>query len=224
MADCRSTPKQRDLTGFGEVGDAGSPRRRLTMLSSAKSGLLVAAGLTGAAFLCPLRGGGIVGASVQTLGIAAQSPDTATVRLHISKMTCGNVACVPSKTLIRAAEAQHRRVHHSFRGIPTTDGQPDWPTVRAEKDALVAELRQTKYWNVLRAYPSITLFQERATFISGRDVRLASGRTLTAGKVVVTTGSSPLAPPNPWIAEAGDLGKPSAVAVAPRPQSAVPVG
>src|SRR2546426_2439350 len=100
--------------------------------------------------------------------------------------TCVNVGCVPSKTLIRAAEAQHRRVHHGFRGIPATDGQPNWPTVRAEKDALVAELRQTKYWNVLRAYPSITLFQERATFVSAREVRLASGRTLTAGKIAVS--------------------------------------
>src|SRR2546430_8281228 len=35
--------------------------------------------------------------------------------------TCVNVGCVPSKTLIRAAEAQHRRVHHGFRGIPATD-------------------------------------------------------------------------------------------------------
>src|SRR2546425_7974412 len=102
--------------------------------------------------------------------------------------TCVNVGCVPSKTLIRAAEARHRRVHHGFRGIPTTDGRPDWPTVRAEKDALVAELRQSKYWNVLRATPSITLFQERATLVSALEVRLASGRTLTAGRMVVTPG------------------------------------
>ena len=60
------------------------------MLSSAKAGLLVAAGLTGAAFLCPLCGGRILGAGLQNLGIAAQTPDTATVRLHISKMTCGS--------------------------------------------------------------------------------------------------------------------------------------
>ena len=60
------------------------------MLSSAKAGLLVTAGLTGAAFLCPLCGGRILGANLQNLGIAAQTPDTATVRLHISKMTCGS--------------------------------------------------------------------------------------------------------------------------------------
>src|SRR3989454_10510303 len=138
--------------------------------------------------------------------------------------TCVNVGCVPSKTLIRAAEAKHRRVHHAFRGIPTTDGQPDWPTVRAEKDALVAELRQTKYWNVLRAYPSITLFQERATFVSGREVRLASGRTLTAGKIVVTTGSSPWAPPIPGLAEAGYLDNASAMALERLPESLVVIG
>jgi len=138
--------------------------------------------------------------------------------------TCVNVGCVPSKTLIRAAEAQHRRVHHGFRGIPVSDGQPDWPTVRAEKDALVAELRQSKYWNVLRAYPSITLFQERATFVSSREVRLPSGRTLTSGKIVVTTGSSPWAPPIPGLAEAGYLDNASAMALERFPQSLIVIG
>jgi mercuric reductase len=138
--------------------------------------------------------------------------------------TCVNVGCVPSKTLIRAAEAQHRRVHHGFRGIPATDGQPDWPSVRAEKDALVAELRQSKYWNVLGAYPSITLFQERATFVSGHEVRLASGRTLTAGKIVVTTGSAPWAPPIPGLAEAGYLDNASAMALQRLPQSLIVIG
>src|SRR2546425_360927 len=138
--------------------------------------------------------------------------------------TCVNVGCVPSKMLIRAAEAQHRRVRHAFRGIPATDGQPDWPAVRAEKDALVAELRQTKYWNVLRAYPSITLFQERAALVSAREVRLYRGRTLTAGKIVVTTGSSPWAPPIPGLAEAGYLDNASAMALEQLPESLVVIG
>src|SRR5438094_9593829 len=138
--------------------------------------------------------------------------------------TCVNVGCVPSKTLIRAAEAEHRRVHHGFRGIPATDGRPDWPTVRAEKDALVAELRQTKYWNVLRAYPSITLFQERAALVSAREVRLASGRTLAAGKIVITTGASPSAPPIPGLAEAGYLDNASAMALERLPESLIVIG
>jgi mercuric reductase len=138
--------------------------------------------------------------------------------------TCVNVGCVPSKTLLRAAESQHRRVHHGFRGIPATDAQPDWPMVRAEKDALVAELRQTKYWDVLWAYPSITLFQERATFISGGEVRLASGRTLKASKSVLTMGASPWAPPIPGLAEAGYLDNASAMALNRLPQSLIVIG
>jgi mercuric reductase len=138
--------------------------------------------------------------------------------------TCVNVGCVPSKSLIRAADAQHRRVHHGFRGIATTDGEPDWPMARAEKDGLVAELRQSKYGNVLRAYPSITLFQEGATIVSGREVRLASGRTLTAGKIVVTTGASPWAPPIPGLADAGYLDNASAMAVERLPESLIVIG
>ncbi|MGH7753697.1 MAG: FAD-dependent oxidoreductase, partial [Gemmatimonadales bacterium] len=137
--------------------------------------------------------------------------------------TCVNVGCVPSKTLIRAAEAQRRRVHHGFRGIPTTDGRPDWPTVRAAKDALVGELRQTKYWNVLRSYPSITLFEERATLVSGHEVRLPSGRALTAGKIVVTTGASPWAPPIPGLAE-GYLDNVTAMALDRLPESLIVLG
>src|SRR5207245_4112928 len=168
-------------------------------------------------------GGGSAGfaAAIKGAGLGAR---VAVVEGGTLGGTCVNVGCVPSKTLIRAAEAQHRRVHHAFRGIPTTDGQPDWPTVRGEKDALVAELRQTKYWNVLRAYPSITLFQERGTFISGREVRRASGRTLTAGKIVATTGASPWAPPIAGLAEAGYLDNASAMALERIPQSLVVIG
>jgi copper chaperone CopZ len=60
------------------------------MLPSVKVGLFLAAGLSGTAFLCPLCGGGIQTAGAQNAQVAAQAPDTATVRLHISRMTCGS--------------------------------------------------------------------------------------------------------------------------------------
>jgi len=54
------------------------------MLPFVNAGLLVAAGagLTGAAFFCPLCGG-----NVQAAGVVAQASDTATVRLHICVAT-----------------------------------------------------------------------------------------------------------------------------------------
>ncbi len=59
------------------------------MVSSAKAALVVVAGLSGAAFLCPLCGGAIQAAKVSN-PVAAQTPDTVTVRLHISRMSCGS--------------------------------------------------------------------------------------------------------------------------------------
>jgi mercuric reductase len=75
-------------------------------------------------------GGGSAGfaAAIKGADLGAQ---VALVEAGTLGGTCVNVGCVPSKTLIRAAEAQHRRVYHGFRGIPTADGRPDWPTVAA---------------------------------------------------------------------------------------------
>ena len=60
------------------------------MLSSWKVTLLFAAGVGGAAVLCPLLGAGLQTAGAQPTRVAPQAADTATVRLHISKMTCGS--------------------------------------------------------------------------------------------------------------------------------------
>lgn len=138
--------------------------------------------------------------------------------------TCVNVGCVPSKALIRAAEAQHRRSHHPFAGIPTSDGTADWQLVREQKDALVNQLRQGKYLDVLKAYDGITLFEQRAVLTSPRDVRLADGHTLRAGKILVATGAAADAPPIPGLAEAGFLDNVSAMALERLPQSLVVMG
>ena len=138
--------------------------------------------------------------------------------------TCVNVGCVPSKTLIRAAEAQHRRAHHGFNGVPATDGRPDWAVVRAQKDELVSDLRQAKYWDVLRSYEAVTLLEQHAEITSGHSVRLADGRTIKAGKVLVATGASPWVPPIPGLAEAGYLDNVTAMALERLPASLIVIG
>ncbi|MGH7713293.1 MAG: dihydrolipoyl dehydrogenase family protein, partial [Gemmatimonadaceae bacterium] len=138
--------------------------------------------------------------------------------------TCVNVGCVPSKTLIRAAEAQYRRTHHPFEGIAKSDGAPDWADVRMQKDALVSSLRQSKYWDVLRAYDSITLFQQRATLTTGHDAQLGDGRSVAAEGLIVTTGSSPWLPPIPGLAEASPLDNAAAMALDRLPASMIVIG
>ncbi len=138
--------------------------------------------------------------------------------------TCVNVGCVPSKTLIRAAEANHRRTHHPFQGIAATDGEPDWPAVREHKNALVTGMRETKYRDVLRSYEAVTLFEQRATVTSGKSITLADGRQISAGKLIITTGASPWAAPIPGLAVAGYLDSTSAMALETIPSSLIVIG
>ena len=61
------------------------------MLSSLKVAFLLAAGLGGAAIPCPWCEARIRVAGAPSAEFASiQTPDTATVRLHISRMTCGS--------------------------------------------------------------------------------------------------------------------------------------
>jgi mercuric reductase len=138
--------------------------------------------------------------------------------------TCVNVGCVPSKTLIRAAEVHHSRLHHGFRGISTTDGAIDWNVVRDDKDELVVTMRKTKYWDVLRSYPLVTLVESRGQVVDGHTVRLSDGRTITAGKLLVATGASPWTPPIPGLEAVSFLDSASAMALAQLPASLLVIG
>ncbi|MBI2438112.1 MAG: mercury(II) reductase [Lentisphaerae bacterium] len=109
--------------------------------------------------------------------------------------TCVNVGCVPSKTLIRGAEVLRRAAHpRPFTGIATTGKLLDFKAVIAQKRALVQELRQAKYADVIGD-------NERITFVKGRG-RLLNAETVAteteqfkADVVLIATGARSSVPP-----------------------------
>ncbi len=103
--------------------------------------------------------------------------------------TCVNVGCVPSKTMIRAAETLYQaRAASRFHGVEARGTVTDWSAVMADKSQLVADLRQAKYIDVLRSYSSIT-YQEGKARLADGGVSI-DGDCLEAGKVIIATGSS----------------------------------
>jgi mercuric reductase len=70
----------------------------------------------------------------------------------------------------------------------------------AQKNELVTTLRQEKYWDVLAAYPTISLYQGRG-FINADLSNSIGGDVLKSGRLMVTTGASPWAPPIPGAGE-----------------------
>ena len=107
--------------------------------------------------------------------------------------TCVNVGCVPSKTLIRAAEAVHAGLAaHRFDGIRGRLELADWPALRRQKDALVASLRKAKYEDLLPRYPAITYLEGRARLVPGGAV--VGEAQVRAERVILATGSRPAVP------------------------------
>lgn len=137
--------------------------------------------------------------------------------------TCVNVGCVPSKTLIRAAEAWHDAAHHPFKGVNTAQVSLDWQTVRAEKDALVGNMRQSKYVDVLAAYPDVSLIEGRASFQADGSLRVGK-RTLRASRYVIATGAQPRMLPLPGVEEAAPLDSTSLMELEQLPKSLIILG
>jgi pyruvate/2-oxoglutarate dehydrogenase complex dihydrolipoamide dehydrogenase (E3) component len=95
---------------------------------------------------------------------------------------CTFTGCVPSKTLIEAAAA----------GVP-------FGGAMTRVRSTIADVAATETADVLRG-GGIEVVEGRARFTGPRSITV-EGRTLTAGRVVVATGSTPLLPPIPGLAD-----------------------
>lgn len=165
-------------------------------------------------------GGAGVAAAIQGAELGAQ---VAIVESGTLGGTCVNVGCIPSKNLIEAAAHYHAARTGGFPGIAPCTPALDWRGVIAQKDALVAELRQTKYADVLASYPQVDVLRGAARFVADKVVRVGSTEH-RAGKVIIATGSSPAMPPIPGLDSVGALDSTSAMELEALPESLIVLG
>ncbi len=112
--------------------------------------------------------------------------------------TCVNVGCVPSKNLIRAAEALHRAEHNPFPGITTTGRLADFKALRDQKSRLVQDLRQEKYINIVKDMDRVRIISGRGRVVSPTTVEV-NGERITGDKLLIATGARPHIPPIPGL-------------------------
>ena len=138
--------------------------------------------------------------------------------------TCVNIGCVPSKTMIRAAEAIHGA--HAARRFPGLSGAAqvdDWAALMAGKEALVTGLRQKKYADLLPGYDHITYIDDGAASLVEAGVQVAA-RVIRAPKVIIATGGRPALPPIAGIRDVPTLDSTSLLALDTLPESLVFLG
>ena len=137
--------------------------------------------------------------------------------------TCVNVGCVPSKALIRAAEAiHHANTAPRFAGVVGNARLTDWAALRTQKDELVASLRRVKYIDLLPAYNGIAYLEGKARLGNGGVA--IDGEHIDAGKIIVATGSHEFVPAIPGIRDVPFLTSTSTFEMESLPDSMIVIG
>ena len=104
--------------------------------------------------------------------------------------TCVIRGCVPKKLLVYASRFGDEFEDARGFGWQLDDPTFDWPTLVAAKNKEIARLEKIYAANLERI--GVTIFQERAEVASANAVMLKrSGKTLSAGKILIATGGTP---------------------------------
>jgi mercuric reductase len=187
---------------------AGSPGAPMTPAGDADYDLLVL-GAGSAAFAAAIRG--------RDAGYRVALAEAGTLG-----GTCVNVGCVPSKALLAAGAAYWAAGHQRFAGITTAAGPVDLAALVAQKDELVAALRQEKYVGLMDAYGFEVILGHAA--FTGPDTVEVAGRAIRPGAVLIATGASPAAPPIPGLSGAGYLTSTTALDLKAVPERLTVIG
>ena len=136
--------------------------------------------------------------------------------------TCVNVGCIPSKTLLAAADHRKKAGEQHFAGITTSAGPVDFAELVAAKDQLVGQMRQGKYIDLADEY-GFEVVEGDATFVSGPALQVGD-RRIEAKHFLIASGAEPVIPPIPGLAESGYLTSTTAMELAVLPESMIVIG
>lgn len=165
-------------------------------------------------------GGGAFAAAIRAVGLGAR---VAMIERGTLGGTCVNVGCVPSKTLLRGAEAYHRAGHHPFEGVYTKAATVNYGEMVAQKDNLVEDLRKEKYANLVEEY-GWELIEGEASFESEETLRVGERSVIRAGSYLISTGARPAVPEIPGLEEAGYLTSTTNMELDELPRSMLVIG
>lgn len=118
--------------------------------------------------------------------------------------TCVNVGCVPSKTLLHAAERISQASQYSAPGVDMAVERIDFAAAITRELALVEQLRRDKYEQVFKGLRHVTLVEGFARFTTDKTVEV-NGQTIESKKFIIATGSKATVPPIEGIQAAGYL-------------------
>ncbi|QPQ56125.1 glutathione-disulfide reductase [Allosphingosinicella flava] len=124
---------------------------------------------------------------------AAHGAKVAVAEEHRVGGTCVIRGCVPKKMLVYGAHFAEDVMDAARFGWHIKECKFDWPVLRDNVAADVTRI-EGLYTQTLENN-KVEIFHERATVSGPNEVTLASGRTISAGKILIATGAWPAIPP-----------------------------
>ena len=131
---------------------------------------------------------------------AAYGARVAIAEEHKVGGTCVIRGCVPKKLLVYGAHFAEDLNDAAMFGWDVPQKRFDWAVLRDNVLGEVCRLEEA-YTETLTNH-DVTIFKERATLVGANAVQLASGKTVTAEKILIATGARPLMPDLPGIEHA----------------------
>ena len=106
--------------------------------------------------------------------------------------TCVIRGCVPKKLLVYGAHFAEDLDDAAMFGWDVPTKRFDWPVLRDNVLAEVARI-EGAYTETLTNH-DVTILHERAELTGANSIRLASGKEVTADKILIATGATPVMP------------------------------
>jgi glutathione reductase (NADPH) len=139
-------------------------------------------------FVIGAGSGGVRAARVS----AAHGARVAIAEEHKVGGTCVIRGCVPKKLLVYGAHFAEDLADARRFGWEVPECSFNWPTLRDNVLAEVTRL-EAAYTDTLNNH-EVEVIKERATVAGPHEIRLASGRTVTAKTILIATGARPVLP------------------------------
>lgn len=143
----------------------------------------------------------IIGAGSGGLSVAAgasqMGADVVLLEGHKMGGDCLNYGCVPSKALIATGKAAHGQRHSAQFGVAPAAGEVDYAKAKDHVHDVIAQIAPVDSQERFEGF-GINVIREYGRFISENEVQ-AGDTIITARRIVIATGSSPLVPPIPGL-------------------------
>ena len=143
----------------------------------------------------------VIGAGSGGLSVAAgasqMGADVILLEGHKMGGDCLNFGCVPSKALIASGKAAYAQSHSSAFGVADVVPQVNYAAAKDHVHDIIAQIEPMDSQERFEGF-GVKVIREYGSFISPTHVQ-AGDHVISARRVVIATGSSPLVPPIPGL-------------------------